>query len=436
MKPFSLLSTLAIALLFVGCTTVSPLVKETQDNIGSGNYEAALASADLAIAENPTSGLGQYYKAVALGSIGQENEDIAARRSYYADALSTMEEAKSLFNAAEDAPDVAANADDVIRAIWADEHNSAVEVLTVDSLAATFADPNQVAVDHLLNAITLAPDSAISHSVLSSAYYRVGDIESATSAYETVISLISTPDADDYNYMINLYLASQRFEDARDLATSAQTAFPDDERFIQYLADSYLQTGETDKAIAIVEDLIAANPDNPQYRLVLGTQVYQTVTELTDQISEMYVELYDQSQALRGLSGSAKEDAEAALAELQAEADALEAEIVGYTDLAIEQVTRATELDPSSANTYNILGVIYQNKSALYFDKRNNTADYDLADEYDTQAREVLDMARVAYEQATQLDEGNPEYWQSLFQIYTTLNMPEKAQEAMEKAGI
>jgi tetratricopeptide (TPR) repeat protein len=415
---------------------VSPLVKETQDNIGSGNYEAALESAELAIAENPTSGVGQYYKAVALGSIGQESEDVAARRGYYADALSTMEEAKSLFSAAEDVPDEADNADNIIRAIWADEHNSAVEILTVDSLAASFADPNQVAVDHLLNATTLAPDSVISYSVLSSAYYRTGDIESATTAYESVMDLLPTPDADDYNYMINLYLASQRFEDARDLATEAQRAFPSDERFIQYLADSYLQTGETDKAIEIVEDLIASDPTNPQYRLVLGTQVYQTVTELTDQISEMYIELYDQEQALRGLSGDAKSEAEAALEELQAETNALEAEIVGYTDLAIEQVTRATELDPSSANTFNILGVIYQNKSALYFDKRNNTADYDLADEYDAQAREVLDMARVAYEKATELDEGNPEYWQSLFQIYTTLNMPEKAQEAMEKAGI
>lgn len=436
MKPFSLLSTLAVAILFVGCTSVSPLVKETQDNIGSGNYEAALASAELAIEENPTSGVGQYYKAVALGSLGQDSEDVAARRGYYADALSTMEEAKSLFSAAEDVPDEADNADNIIRAIWADEHNSAVEILTVDSIAASYADPNQVAVDHLLNATTLAPDSVISYSVLSSAYYRVGDIESATTAYEWVMELLPTPDVDDYNYMINLYLASQRFENARDLASEAQSAFPTDERFIQYLADSYLQTGETDKAIEIVEDLIASDPTNPQYRLVLGTQVYQTVTELTDQISEMYVELYDQSQALRSLSGSAKSDAEAALAELQAKADALEAEIVGYTDLAIEQVTRATELDPSSANTFNILGVIYQNKSALYFDKRNNTADYDLADEYDAQAREILDMARVAYEQATQLDEGNPEYWQSLFQIYTTLNMPEKAQEAMEKAGI
>ncbi|MDA0907570.1 MAG: tetratricopeptide repeat protein [Bacteroidetes bacterium] len=436
MKPFSLLSTLAVAILFVGCTSVSPLVKETQDNIGSGNYEAALASAELAIEENPTSGVGQYYKAVALGSLGQDSEDVAARRGYYADALSTMEEAKSLFSAAEDVPDEADNADNIIRAIWADEHNSAVEILTVDSIAALYADPNQVAVDHLLNATTLAPDSVISYSVLSSAYYRVGDIESATTAYEWVMELLPTPDVDDYNYMINLYLASQRFENARDLASEAQSAFPTDERFIQYLADSYLQTGETDKAIEIVEDLIASDPTNPQYRLVLGTQVYQTVTELTDQISEMYVELYDQSQALRSLSGSAKSDAEAALAELQAKADALEADIVGYTDLAIEQVTRATELDPSSANTFNILGVIYQNKSALYFDKRNNTADYDLADEYDAQAREILDMARVAYEQATQLDEGNPEYWQSLFQIYTTLNMPEKAQEAMEKAGI
>ncbi|HBD42434.1 MAG TPA: hypothetical protein DC011_01855, partial [Bacteroidetes bacterium] len=323
MKPFSLLSTLAVAILFVGCTSVSPLVKETQDNIGSGNYEAALASAELAIEENPTSGVGQYYKAVALGSLGQDSEDVAARRGYYADALSTMEEAKSLFSAAEDVPDEADNADNIIRAIWADEHNSAVEILTVDSIAASYADPNQVAVDHLLNATTLAPDSVISYNVLSSAYYRVGDIESATTAYEWVMELLPTPDVDDYNYMINLYLASQRFENARDLATEAQSAFPTDERFIQYLADSYLQTGETDKAIEIVEDLIASDPTNPQYRLVLGTQVYQTVTELTDQISEMYVELYDQSQALRSLSGSEKSDAEATLAELQAEADAL-----------------------------------------------------------------------------------------------------------------
>ncbi|MDR9387701.1 MAG: tetratricopeptide repeat protein [Balneolaceae bacterium] len=436
MKSFSLLSPLAVAILLVGCTTVSPLVKETQDNIGTGNYEAALESAELAIEENPTNGLGQYYKAVALGSIGQETDQVAARRGYYADALSTMEEAKSLFDALEDRPDEADNTDNVLRSIWADEHNSAVEILTVDSIAASYEDPNQVAVDHLLNATKLAPDSVISHSVLSSAYYRTGDIASATNAYETVMDLIPTPEADDYNYMINLFLASQRFEDARDLATEAQSTFPDDERFIQYLADSYLQTGETDKAIEIVEDLIASDPTNPQYRLVLGTQVYQTVTELTDQISEMYVELYDQSQALSGLSGDAKTEAEAALAELQEEADALEAEIEGYTDLAIEQVTRATELDPTSSNTFNILGVIYQNKSALYFEKRNNTADYDLADEYDAQAREVLDLARVAYEKATELDGDNPEYWQSLFQIYTTLNMPEKAQEAMEKAGI
>ncbi|MDA0671223.1 MAG: hypothetical protein O2991_00915 [Bacteroidetes bacterium] len=138
MKPFSLLSTLAVAILFVGCTSVSPLVKETQDNIGSGNYEAALASAELAIEENPTSGVGQYYKAVALGSLGQDSEDVAARRGYYADALSTMEEAKSLFSAAEDVPDEADNADNIIRAIWADEHNSAVEILTVDSIAALY----------------------------------------------------------------------------------------------------------------------------------------------------------------------------------------------------------------------------------------------------------------------------------------------------------
>jgi hypothetical protein len=40
------------------------------------------------------------------------------------------------------------------------------------------------------------------------------------------------------------------------------------------------------------------------------------------------------------------------------------------------------------------------------------------------------------YEKAAELDPDNQNYWASLFRIYTTLDMREKAEEAMEKSGM
>ena len=40
------------------------------------------------------------------------------------------------------------------------------------------------------------------------------------------------------------------------------------------------------------------------------------------------------------------------------------------------------------------------------------------------------------YERATELNPDNTNYWNSLFRIYTLLDMRDKAEEAMEKAGM
>lgn len=40
------------------------------------------------------------------------------------------------------------------------------------------------------------------------------------------------------------------------------------------------------------------------------------------------------------------------------------------------------------------------------------------------------------YEKATEIEPDNQSYWRSLFQVYTSLGMNEKAEAAMEKAGM
>lgn len=436
MKSFFYAAIFMMGLLVVGCESISPLIKEAESQFKSQNYTAALQAADQAIAENPADGLGYYYRGVTLASMGENEGNPADRREFYADALEAFTTATAIFDTLEKKPEQATTISTVITSAWASEHNSAVELLTVDSIAAQYANADARAIDHLINAVTLSPDSAISHSVMASAYYRIDDIPSAISAYEIVMELTQPADVDDYEFMVSLYLADQRFDDARATSMEALELYPDVTSFVQYLADSYLQTGDTDKAIELVRQLIENDPENAQYRLVLGTQVYQAVTDLTEEYSALISQRYDLSQSIRSLRGSEKTAAEARVDELTVESDALEARINELTSIAAEEIQMASELDPENPNPLNILGIIYQNQSALIFDKRNNTADYDLADQFDAEARIVLQTAREYYERAVELDPDNQEYWRSLFQVYTTLGMTEKAEEAMQKAGM
>jgi len=96
---------------------------------------------------------------------------------------------------------------------------------------------------------------------------------------------------------------------------------------------------------------------------------------------------------------------------------------------------RVVELEPDSESANFILGIIYQNRAANLFERRNNTTDNEIAEQLDSQARDNLRNALIYYERAAEINPDNPENWQSLFQVYTTLGMEEEAEEAMERAG-
>jgi adenine-specific DNA methylase len=117
------------------------------------------------------------------------------------------------------------------------------------------------------------------------------------------------------------------------------------------------------------------------------------------------------------------------------EFDEIEANIDELTQISAEQMKKVVELEPESESANFILGIIYQNRAANLFERRNNTTDNAQANEYDDMARDVLQNALTYYERAAEINPDNPDNWQSLFQVYTTLGMEEEAAEAMEKAG-
>ena len=206
--------------------------------------------------------------------------------------------------------------------------------------------------------------------------------------------------------------------------------------FVQFLADAYIQAGERDRAISLVEELIENEPENPQYRRVLGTQVYQSVERISNEVSTLYEELFELRQAARNQRGQELEQTQSEIEALESEIEAQEQEIDELSEISIREMSKVVELVPDDESANFILGIIYQNRAANLFERRNNTTDNEQAAEYDERAKENLEQARQYYERAAEINPDNPENWQSLFQVYTALGMEEEAEEAMQKAGM
>lgn len=438
MKKFRiLLPIFLLAGIFWACETTDPFVNDVTLAVFTGDFESALQITEDAITEDPNNYIAHYYKGVVLTAWADTYDIPTERRSYYERARISFETAEELMIGLEEEPEELQDLYDTVIAYWADEYNAGVNIQTDDSLFSATPDPFQTSLDHFYNAVTINPDSAMTYQVMASTYFQMDNIDNAIASYEKAMSMLERPGIDDYEFIISLYLVDNRYEPVLNLSQEAMEEYPGETSFVQFLADAYIQSGQRDEAIELIEGLIEQDPDNPQYRRVLGTQIYQSVDRATSEVTELYREIFDLNIEARNLSGSEREAIETRIAEMQAQIEEMEAEIDEYTQVALRELHRVVELEPESESANFILAIIYQNRAANLFERRNNVVDSsDLVAEYDDRARENLEQARIYYERAAEINPDNPENWHSLFQVYTGLGMEEEALDAMEKAGL
>lgn len=432
-KPFLLI--FAVVGLLWACETTDPLINDVQLSLITGDFDEALAVTEAAIEADSLNYTAHYYKGIVLASQAEEMEIASDRRPYYERAKSSFDTARGLMENQEETPDELEELLNTIVSFWADEYNMGVNIQNDDSLFNATPDPYQVSLAHFHNAATINPDSAMTYQVLSSTYFQLDEIENAISTYETAVSLMDQPLVDDYEYLISLYLYNNQYDEALEYSHKALEEHPNETIFVQFLADAYIQQGERDQAIELIQGLIENEPENPQYRRVLGTQVYQSVDRMINRVSDLYEEHFDLRQAARNQSGDQLAETEAQIETLEVQIDEIETEIDDLTQISIREMIRVTELEPESEDAFFILGIIYQNRAANLFERRNNTTDNQQAQQYDERARENLEEALIYYERAAEINPDNPENWQSLFQVYTNLGMEEEAEDAMRRAG-
>jgi len=284
----------------------------------------------------------------------------------------------------------------------------------------------------------IQPDSTLSWSVLSSVAAMNKNFDEAVNAKEKYMSMV--PDTSvkpkDYMQLASYYYNLEEQQKVVEVFEKAQEQYPNNEDIVSNLADAYNRVDKPQKAIATVRRLVEQNPENPQYHLVYGTQVYQQALKIGDSLSTNSDKIINLRSKMNNASGSEKSSMQDQINQLEEENAQLQSRIDELTDKAEEELKTVLEYRPEDDDAYNTLGIIYQNKAKAIFDKRNRTVDNDKAAELDKQGRELLREAMGYYQKATEINPENKEYWRSLFQIYTALGMDEKAQEAMNKAGM
>jgi tetratricopeptide (TPR) repeat protein len=455
-----LLSGLSLFMVVVlaACGGGDPNIDTAKLQLKNKDYQKALEAVDMAIQANAQNGYAYYYKGFIYGEQAKATADVAARAPLYASMREAWTTARELYKAVTPAPKEVALMDFTGPDYWRAEHNKSIELAGVDNPEKPALEQ---AIAHLKNAITIAPDSVLSHGILGEVYIMYGDSTAAAEAFRQAMKV------GGYDYSRALRLAwllgaTGKTDEKIELLLSAKQSSPDSIGIVQELANTYLSKGDSDKALTVVKELIDKDPANPNYHLVYGTQAYQAVYDLSNEIRTDYDKIFELRRRLNRAKAAARNappapkpvkgkpapaaapDSVKIITDLLAATEngvKVKREKMATLDaITLSSMQKVLELDPENHSAYHTLGIVYQNRAAM-FKAEVNSLDalakdyYDQADALDKKAEEILKEALPNYKKATEIMPSNRGYWDSLFKIYMSLNMQDEASAAYEKAN-
>lgn len=440
MKRFYYLLLPAMMLYLASCGT-DPNIESARLALLTEDYSEAIENARAAIEADSTNPEGYHLKGVSIASRAFDGP-VEEREPDYNEARELFDQAEALY---EDQTITGGDRDDMhefIFDIWGTEFNTGIDMLTED-IVSSDEDSLRKARYHFTNSKTIQPDSLQPYSLLAEVNYALGDYEQAIEVTESILyDLGMTDDLYSYYRLAAFHQELDNFPKAIEIMEDARERFPEEMEIIQELAFMYFQEGQTDRAIEEVAELIERDPENPEFRIVYGSQMYQIALRVDDEIQEINEQIMDKRQEIQeaareeGFTEEDLEEMEAEIAELEEKRAEHMEEQERFAQEAEEELLQAKEMAPEDPDVYNTLGIIYQNRGAQMFDLRNLENDPEKINEYDERGREYLREALPYFEEAVELDPDDQESWRSLFEIYVQLGDEEKALEAQERAGL
>ncbi len=418
-----------------------PNIESAKLNLSRKDYKRALESVDAAIATNPINPLAYYYRGQILIEIGKQ-ETVPNRAPFYQRADSALAASTRLYEESALTSKEYLLIDLMRSNTWVEEYNNAINTINAAQDSEMTDAQFERIVGHLNNAFAILPDSINAVDLLAEVYLFRNNYDMTIATYKRAMDLAKDTVVTRYMRLGELYVQQQRYEEALDILKTGLAIFPGQLEMTQALANAYLQMNNTDRALEVLGSLIAMDPENKQYRLVYGYQLYELTRGLSDDLRNIYTQLDDVNRMIREEERKSRPNRtvvaehRATQARLNGEAARIEGELTDLSSRATVELRKASELDATDSNSFFIWGVVLQDGASRLIDKRNATDDNAKAMEFDNQAKALLQECATLYEKATDIEPGNTEYWMALFRVYTALGQTEKALEAQQKAGL
>ncbi|HMK38090.1 MAG TPA: tetratricopeptide repeat protein, partial [Bacteroidota bacterium] len=342
-------------------------------------YQKAEGSLLKEVAKNPKDEEAWYL----LGAVRLELKNYAGMNEAYKSSLALSDAHKG---------EITRNR----LSLWGSLYNEGVAYYNRGRDTAYFYDSALVRFN---TAIMLEPDSAGTYYVTALANYAKVDYEGSRRNLEAAIQR-SPAFFDAIRFLGQLqYAIAQKKLDAKDTAAAtaeyakAADAFkkafeiqPDNADNIAGLIDAYERSHQSDKAEAITRDAVQRDPNNKMFRYAFGVFLLK------------------------------KED---------------------YPG-AVEQFTKALEIDPGYSDASYNLGVAYLNWGVSIKAASDKAAESQKKGskpvKEDTSYKEKFKQALPYLEQGVQYRPEDAALWTQLARLYTILNMPDKSRAAFEKA--
>jgi tetratricopeptide (TPR) repeat protein len=436
------IAVLIIAVVIQSCSGGDPNIESAKLNIRNKDYTAAIASTDRAIAVNPNNHDAYIWKARALSSRAMNNNDIDARLPDYQSMIAALDKANSILETSTDPKAMLSTLqiDEVRDDAWRLEHATSVNYVSRDTISdQDFAR----SIAHMKNAIAIYPDSSLSSRALAEIYFLSGDVSSAASQMKTTIDKSSSSAvAEDYVRLLQFQREAGMESEVLATMNKAVELFPGNKDIKIEVANTYLSRAEYDKAASTMSELISFEPDNAEYRYVYATLLFEAINNQISSLNDNYTVAFDlrtefRETARRATSAANTErmkNIEKELEDLNAQNSKIGGEIIRLGDVVIEQLTKATELEPTTAKYFSLLGSIYDVKANVRFNEGNEQTDLAIADRMQNEAKDIWRKALPYMEKATELDPENRDNWATISRVYVRLGMLEQAQRAMERS--
>ncbi|HKJ31233.1 MAG TPA: tetratricopeptide repeat protein [Balneolales bacterium] len=408
---------------FFGCNnTTTSHFQAAKLNLNQQDYSKALSSINKAIKKNPQNPESYYYKGYILNKMASENNEPSNNEHLYREMRHALMKAKSLFKKS---PNVDSNdhkIDNLLTQSWSKEHNLGVKIMKNDS-SLTQKDLNN-ALAYLNNATIIQPDSEITYEVKSDVYYRLGDLPKAVNSMETAVAKSNDHTKEELERLAFLYLENQQYDHAIDTYKEALEDNPGNINLLHGLENAYLANGNHQQAVALIKRLINKDPNNAEYRMAYGTQLFSIGKQYLQKLTSVSKQMMSFAKQNDNYQNDNNYQA------LKDSANSLDSEAQNYFNSAENQLLKSQSIDSTNINTDYALGILYHDYATAYLNMEKVIPNKKLAELYKGRIQKLYKESLPYLEKVANNQPQTPSYWKILYKVYNYLGFKAKADSA------